>query len=118
MRSVRISGQLFDPLPGHRDGRRSTRFALHAPGLRAGAPVVHSQNAPPASDPKTHRSSSHDSSNSSSILRGQHPQERPAADLPVERPTRFELVVNLRAAKAIGLAIPQSVLLRADRMIR
>ena len=47
------------------------------------------------------------------ILRGEKP-----GDLPIQQPTKFDFVVNLKTAKSLGISVPESILLRADEVIR
>ena len=51
-------------------------------------------------------------------LRGQDFQGHQPADLPVEQPMKFELIINLKTAKQLGLTIPQSILFQADKLIK
>jgi hypothetical protein len=55
---------------------------------------------------------------SRSELRGPDLQGVPPADLPIEQPTKFDLILNMKTAKALGLTLPPSLLVRLDQMIQ
>ena len=76
--------------------------------------IQHSDAAPgdPSFSAEIIITSNHAATHVDKILHGQAP-----ANIPVEQPTEFELVINIRTAKALGLTIPQSVFARADQII-
>jgi putative ABC transport system substrate-binding protein len=110
---------------GEADGLLSPRFlSLNIPGLiheiaskQAIPTMFHhpffvEQAGLASYSPSTHELGRQAARLVDKILKGAKP-----ADLPVEQPTKFELVINLRSAKALGITIPQSVLVRATRVI-
>ena len=50
-------------------------------------------------------------------LRRSHPQGRETSELPVQAPTKYEMVINLKTAKALGITVPATVLARADQVV-
>ena len=102
-----------DPLTlRHRDTIVNLAMANRVPAVyefaefaRAGGLVSYAASVPPL----FHRAASY----VDKILKGANP-----GNLPVEQPTKFELVINLKTARAIGIAVPQSMLLQADQVIQ
>ncbi|HEV8473056.1 MAG TPA: ABC transporter substrate binding protein [Methylomirabilota bacterium] len=90
---------------------RTALALVVAPGLLA-APLLASAQSRASYGPNLRESCRRLAVYVDKILKGARP-----ADIPVELPTRVELVVNLRAAKALGVTVPPTVLLRADQVI-
>jgi putative ABC transport system substrate-binding protein len=105
-------------LPGSVTGTRDAEDLLRKLATRHRLPVVHWDNSFPAEGGLMSYASSFEDLHRRAagyvdrILRGAR-----VSELPIERPTKFELIVNVKAAKAIGLAIPEAFLLRADELI-
>jgi putative ABC transport system substrate-binding protein len=106
---VRVPGPILSP---HRTGVAELAVKSRLPVIYEGAAEVEAgglMSYGPSSTDRYHRAATY----VDKILKGTKP-----ADLPVEQPTKFEFVINLKAAKQIGLTIPPNVLARADRVIR
>ena len=93
--------------------KRITTIAMHKKLPLTGCGGAAEEGALSSYEPDGYRLGHRGASYVDRILKGTKPQ-----DLPVEAPTKFELVINLKTAKQIGLTIPPNVLARADRVIK